>query len=155
MTPSTRSSFRGGKTIMQRFSATDRTGAPSREATASPARLGRAFAEALARKDFDDVAALLDSEIDFRGLTPGRAWEARGAQPVVDDVLRQWFEESDELEEVISIDSGSVADRQRVAYRFRGRNQDGPFVVEQQAYYTERDGRIVWMRVLCSGFRRR
>jgi len=27
-------------------------------------------------------------------------------------------------------------------------------VVEQQAYFTERDGRIDWMRVLCSGFRR-
>jgi hypothetical protein len=27
------------------------------------------------------------------------------------------------------------------------------FVVEQQAYTTEKDGRINWMRVLCSGFR--
>jgi len=33
--------------------------------------------------------------------------------------------------------------------------QDGPFIVEQQAYYTERDRRITWMRVLCSGFRPR
>ena len=31
---------------------------------------------------------------------------------------------------------------------------DGQFVVEQQAYYMQRDGRISWMRVLCSGFRR-
>ena len=30
------------------------------------AGLGKAFAEALARKSFADVAALLDSEIDFR-----------------------------------------------------------------------------------------
>jgi hypothetical protein len=57
------------------------------------------------------------------------------------------------LEEIVSIASDSFADRQRVAYRFRGRNANGPFVVEQQAYYTERDGRIHYMRVLCSGFR--
>jgi hypothetical protein len=31
----------------------------------------------------------------------------------------------------------------------------GPFVVEQQAYYTDRSGQITWMRVLCSGFRPR
>ena len=30
---------------------------------------------------------------------------------------------------------------------------DGRFVVEQQAYLEERDGRIGWMRVMCSGFR--
>lgn len=54
---------------------------------------------------------------------------------------------------MISIETDSVADRQRVAYRFHGRNQDGPFVVEQQVYYSERDGGIDWMRVVCSGFR--
>ncbi|HTU28873.1 MAG TPA: hypothetical protein VMF07_05805 [Solirubrobacteraceae bacterium] len=40
-----------------------------------------------------------------------------------------------------------------MSYRFRGVNPDGPFVIEQQAHYTESDGRITWMRVLCSGFR--
>jgi hypothetical protein len=117
--------------------------------------LGRAFAEALARKDFDQVMGLLHPEIDFRGLTPGRSWEASGAPAVVEDVLHQWFEDSDELEQLISIETDSFADRERVAYRFHGRNPDGPFVVEQQAYYSERDGRIDWVRVLCSGFRAR
>jgi hypothetical protein len=117
--------------------------------------LGPAFAEALARKDFDQVLALLHPEIDFRGLTPSRSWEASSAQAVVDDVLRQWFEESDALERMISIETDSFADRERVAYRFQGHNPDGPFVVEQQVYYSERDGRIAWMRALCSGFRAR
>jgi hypothetical protein len=74
---------------------------------------------------------------------------------VIDDVLRRWFEDSDELEELVSTESDSFADRQRVSYRFVGRNENGPFVVEQQAYYTERCGRIDWMRILCSGFRPR
>jgi hypothetical protein len=34
-------------------------------------------------------------------------------------------------------------------------NDDGAQVVEQQAYYRAEEGRIVWMRVLCSGFRPR
>ena len=48
-----------------------------------------------------------------------------------------------------------MADRERVGYRFAGHNEDGPFVVEQQAYLSERDGRIDWMRVICSGMRPR
>jgi hypothetical protein len=46
-----------------------------------------------------------------------------------------------------------VGDRERVGYRFRVRNPDGLFVVEQQAYLSGSDGRIEWMRVVCSGFR--
>jgi hypothetical protein len=125
------------------------------DSAAATSTLGRAFAEALGRKDFDQIRSLLDPQIDFRGLTPRRAWEASGADAVIDDVLRLWFEESDELEQVVAIDTDTFADRERVAYRFEGHNPDGPFVVEQQAYYTEHDGRIDWMRVVCSGFRPR
>jgi hypothetical protein len=115
--------------------------------------VGHRFAEALGRKDFDSIRAQLDPAIDFRALTPGRQWEASDATGVIDDVLRHWFGDTEVIEEILSIDTDSFADRQRVAYRFRGRNPDGPFVVEQQAYYTERHGRIDWMRALCSGLR--
>jgi hypothetical protein len=117
--------------------------------------VGQDFAEALARKDFDQIRSLLHAEIDFRALTPSRPWEASGPQAVVDDVLRRWFEDSDEIERLVSAESDSVADRERVSYRLEGQNPDGPFVVEQQAYYTQREGRIDWLRVLCSGFRPR
>jgi hypothetical protein len=139
---------------MQRSSATDDTKVVSDNPNGQPGgSLGRRFADALGRKDFDAVAALLDPEIDFRGLTPNRVWEASGAQAVVDEVLSQWFEDSDEVDRIDSIETSSVADRDRVAYRFSGHNPDGPFVVEQQAYFAEQEGRITWMRVLCSGYR--
>jgi hypothetical protein len=32
--------------------------------------LGEEFAQALSRKDFDEVTRLLHPEVDFRGLTP-------------------------------------------------------------------------------------
>jgi hypothetical protein len=117
--------------------------------------LGTAFAQALGHKDFTTVQGLLHADIDFRGLTPRRAWEAAGPVAVVNDVLRAWFEDADTLTAIDSVQTDSFADRQRVAYRFHGENPDGPFVVEQQAYYTEKDGQIDWMRVLCSGFRPR
>jgi hypothetical protein len=115
--------------------------------------LGARFARELGRKDFRALAELLDSHIDFRGLTPGRHWEATDAGSVVDGILRRWFEETDEIDEVVSIETGRVADRQHVAYRFRLHNPDGRYEVEQQAYYAEDNGRINYMRVLCSGFR--
>jgi hypothetical protein len=118
-----------------------------------PATLGAEFARALAAKDFSRVLDLMHPEIDFRGLTPSRGWEASDADTVISGVLRQWFEESDEIEALERLESDAFADRERVGYRFSVRNPDGRFLVEQQAYLSARDGRIGWMRVLCSGFR--
>jgi hypothetical protein len=121
----------------------------------STSTLGTSFAEALARKDFESLADLLHPEIDFRGLTPRRNWEANNPDDVIQGILRTWFEDSDEIDELASCESDAFSDRERVGYRFHGRNPDGPFVLEQQAYLSERDGKIGWMRVLCSGYRPR
>jgi hypothetical protein len=115
--------------------------------------LGAEFAAALAAKDFGRVQDLMHPEIDFRGMTPSRFWEAGDPDAVVSAVLRQWFEDSDEIEALERLESETFADRERVGYRFSVHNPDGHFLVEQQAYLSERDGQIGWMRVLCSGFR--
>jgi hypothetical protein len=120
------------------------------EASAS---LGAAFADALAAKDFDRIRDLLHPEVDFRGLTPRRDWEASDAETVIGSILTQWFEDSDEIEELERVETDSFADRERVGYRFRVRNPEGLFLVEQQAYIGARDGRIGWVRSVCSGFR--
>jgi hypothetical protein len=92
-------------------------------------------------------------EIDFRGLTPNRSWEANGRDAVVSVLLGRWFDEADEIEALEELENDAFADRQRVGYRFSVSNPDGRFLVEQQAYLHARDGRIEWMRVLCSGYR--
>ncbi len=115
--------------------------------------LGARFVDALAARDRERLAAVLHPEIDFRGLTPNRVWEAGDAESVVDIVLGRWFEPSDEIEELVLVEGDTVADREQLRFRLRGHNASGPFVVEQQAYLSERDGRIGWMRVVCSGFR--
>ena len=130
--------------------------APKRLAQAyaeSPASLGVAFARALAAKDFARIKELVHPDVDFRGMTPNRTWEARDPDGLVADILTEWFAETDEVETVDRIATDAVGDRTGLSYRFSGRNDGGPFVVEQQAYLTARDGRIDWMRVLCSGFR--
>lgn len=115
--------------------------------------LGEEFAHALAAKDSARLLDLMHPEIDFRALTPNRAWEAGDRDEVLSVLLDRWFEDKDEIEALEALESDSVADRQRVGYRFSVRNPDGRHVVEQQAYLSGRDGQIEWMRVLCSGLR--
>ncbi len=116
--------------------------------------VGEDFAAALAVKDFDRVRDLFAPEVDFRGLTPRRDWAAEDPAEIVDGVLRQWFEDSDEILDLEHLESGGFGDRERVGYRFRVRNPEGLFRVEQQAYLgVDAEGRIDWMRTVCSGFR--
>jgi hypothetical protein len=111
------------------------------------------FARALAAKDAGRIRELIHPDIDFRGLTPNRFWEATGPDAVLSILLESWFEDRDEIRALDRLEADVVGDRERVGYRFSGRNPDGEFVVEQQAYVRERDGRIDWMRVVCSGMR--
>ena len=118
-----------------------------------PETLGTQFATALAAKDFDRIKELMHPEVDFRGLTPRKFWEANDPQTLIDEILTDWYDPSRDVRTVERIDTDPVADREHLSYRFSGTCADGPFVVEQQAYLTEVDGKIGWMRVLCSGFR--
>jgi hypothetical protein len=119
-----------------------------------PDGIGARFAHALATKDAQGLLAVLDPEVDFRGLTPGRFWEATSARALVHDIiLGAWFEPNDHIDALEDVQLGSVADRDRVSYLLRVSNADGVHLVEQQAYFGVADGRISWLRVLCSGYR--
>lgn len=115
--------------------------------------LGRRYVEALAARDRDALTAVLHPDVDFRGMTPNRVWEAEDPAAVLDIVLGSWFDPSDRVDEIVLVESDAFADREQLRFRFTGHNDDGSFVVEQQAYLSERDERIGWMRVVCSGFR--
>jgi hypothetical protein len=120
---------------------------------ATTATLGTEFARAFAEKDGERVRELVHPEIDFRGLTPNRNWEASGADALVEILFDKWLEDTDEVQSLDSVETDSFSDRERVGYRLSVKNPDGDFVVEQQAYIGTRDDRIGWMRVVCSGFR--
>ncbi len=90
-------------------------------------------------------------EVDFRAMTPKRTWEAEDPEGV-EGVLRAWFEHPErEVERVEPTEPGAVEDTVRVGWRVYGTDASGPFVFEQQAFLREEAGRVVWMRVMCSG----
>jgi hypothetical protein len=119
----------------------------------SATSLGAAFAEAVASKNYARVADLLHPDVDFRALTPNRSWQANDSDTVIKQVLTSWIEPDEHVEELISVDTDTIVDCERVGYRYRLRTPDGSFLVEQQAFLRERDGRIDWVRLVCSGSR--
>jgi hypothetical protein len=125
----------------------------AREEMDTRTTLGTDFAHAFAGKDGDRIRELVHPEIDFKGLTPNQNWEASDPDALVSILFEQWLEDSDEVEGIESVESDAFADRERVGYRLSVSAPDGRFLVEQQAYIGERDGKIGWMRVVCSGFR--
>lgn len=112
------------------------------------------FVHALAQRDRAELLELLAPDVDFRGMTPGRFWEATEAEDLVDRVLFTWFEEQDVVRQVLALDRDWMADREHVSYRFSVDTPDGRHLVEQQAYLSVDDGRIAWLRIMCSGFRK-
>jgi hypothetical protein len=110
-----------------------------------------AFVDALVARDFARAAAQLHPEVDFRAMTPRRIWDPEGLAGV-EEVLRTWFEDpAEEIEWVEATLPVSIANTVRVGWLVRLHDADGPRMFEQQAYVRERDGRIGWMRVVCTG----
>lgn len=118
----------------------------------SPAR---SFVDAIAARDEDALRGSLAPHVDFKGLTPRRLWEADSPDGVRDVVLGHWFEEHDRVTAVRDVTEGEVADTARIGYRFDLELPDGPYVVEQQAYFRSGPQGIDYLRIMCSGFRRR
>jgi hypothetical protein len=115
--------------------------------------VGERFVRSVAAKDSAALKELLAPAVNFRALTPGRAWESDRADSVVDDViLGTWFAPDRSVTQILAIECGRVGPVDHVGYRFRATLPDGEYVIEQQAYLRTEGGRIYWLRVLCSGF---
>lgn len=116
---------------------------------------GSRLARAIADKDETALRDLLAADVDFKGLTPGRTWEATGPDDVIEVLLGSWFEPADRIERVVEVvERPDVADTAHVGYRFDLTTPTGAYVAEQQAYYRG-GGVIEHLRIMCSGFRPR
>jgi hypothetical protein len=114
---------------------------------------GELFARAIAARDATALRAVLADSVEFSAVTPGRHWTSTDADEVVDKIiLGPWFGAHRGEIELTSLSTGQVGDCQEVGYRFRVRGAGADHLVEQQAYYTERDGRIDAIRIACSGY---
>jgi hypothetical protein len=123
------------------------------EVLTDPVEVGREFVRALSAKDNASLASLLDTQIDFRGLTPSHEWRAENPDEVLEILLGSWFEPTDHIREILDIQTRSVADRNHLLYRLRVENDDGMSLVEQQGYFDAPDGRITRMSLICAGYR--
>ena len=116
-------------------------------------QVGERFVEALAGKDAAGLKAVLQDDIDFRAMTPGKFWESNDVDVIVDEtILGKWFEPEERITEVLAVETDRVGSRDRVGYRLHVETPDGQFVVEQQAYYETRDDKISWIRIMCTGY---
>jgi hypothetical protein len=69
--------------------------------------LGTEFARAFAGKDGGRVRELVHAEIDFRGLTPNRSWEASDPDALVEILFGRWLEDTDEVQSLDSVETDS------------------------------------------------
>ena len=107
--------------------------------------------DAVVTRDFAGARALLAPDVEFRSMTPSRFWEADEPEGV-EAALRAWLDDPGrEVDRIEPTQPGAVQDTVRMGWRVSGTRAEGAFVFEQQAFARERDGRIVWLRVMCSG----
>jgi hypothetical protein len=111
------------------------------------------MAYAIAAKDAPALWALFATPVTFRAVTPRRFWDAETPVALADIVLGTWFGPDKTITDVPSVESETVGDVKKVSYRMTVHQQSGPSVIEQVAYYSEHDGQITHLRLVCSGFR--
>jgi hypothetical protein len=113
-------------------------------------RLGEAFVEALGRRDFLRLEALLDPHVRFRALVPPGLRTADDAAAAAAHP-RGWFGDADRFDLVAST-VGRIGPRLRLSYRIRLHEEGVWYAVEQQAYLDVGGDLIRSVDILCSGF---
>ena len=104
--------------------------------------------DAIASRDDRVLRGSLAPDVDFKGLTPRKLWEGDSPDEVCDVVLGHWFEEQDRVTAVHDVTEGEVGDTARIGYRLDLELPDGPYVVEQQAYYRTGPEGISYLRIV-------
>jgi hypothetical protein len=115
-------------------------------------RAGRRLLDAIAARDYDAIETCFADDASFRVLTPGPLRDHEGHEEAAGR-YRAWL---DELEgyEVLESDVDVIADRVRIRYRFRGRDPEkGWQLNEHTGYAAVEDARIATMILTCAGFR--
>lgn len=114
--------------------------------------VGGRLLEAIAELDFTRIEECFSDDAVMRVLTPGPLRELEGATDAAGR-YRFWLEPLEEFE-LIEGDVEEIADRVRIRYRFRGRDPEKGWQLNEHTGYAKvRHGRIKAMNVTCTGFR--
>ena len=103
--------------------------------------------DAVARRDWDGIAACFTPEARLRMLTPGPLREDEGPEAIAAR-FRYWFGELEDFE-VRESDVTVIADRVRIHYRAVGSGK----TTDHTGYLAVEDGRVAWLVMTCTGFR--
>ncbi len=126
---------------------------PTPSATEQTGSLGSRMAHAIAARDENALRSLFATRVVFRAVTPRRFWDAETPVGICDIVLGVWFDPTKTVTAITSFEEGVVGDTRKVVYAMAVEHATGSAVIEQVAYYSEQDGLITQMRLVCSGFR--
>ena len=121
--------------------------------SATDRSLGAELVHSIAGKDIGQLVRLFSTPVIFRGVTPSRFWDADTPVGVSDIVLGVWFGPDKTVTDITTIESDTVGDVRKVSYRMTVTLASGPSAIEQVAYYSQQDGKITHLRLVCSGFR--
>jgi hypothetical protein len=116
--------------------------------------VGGVFLEALANRDFEQIASTMAPAVRFRALLPPGPMDWEGSEAVT-AVFGSWFGDADDFE-LIDATVGEVGGRLHLSWRLRLRPApfdigDGWHVIEQHAF-ADAGAVIEAIDVLCSGF---
>ena len=116
--------------------------------------VGGVFLEALATRDYQQMASTLSGDVRLRAMLPPGPTDWNGAEEVA-GVFTSWFGAAEDFE-LIDATVGEVSGRLHLSWRLRVRPApfgigDGWHVIEQQAY-ADADEKIESLDLLCAGF---
>ena len=116
---------------------------------AQPA-VGYRVLRALLARDFGAFATCFDEHVRFRALLPPGPREVNGAVEAA-GCFRDWYGAADRLE-LLGGGVDPVGQREHLSWRLRVHEPGRRRLIEQQAFATVRDDRIVALDLVCSGF---
>jgi hypothetical protein len=110
---------------------------------------GEHFITALRAADFTAIGNCLSPAVRLRALLPARVVDAEGREAAV-ALLRDWLQAGAGLT-VLDASADIVGWRLHLSYLVRLEADDGPRVMQQQAYCDVTADGISSVRLLCSG----
>ncbi len=114
-------------------------------------QLAETFVDAVVRRDFGGLQAVMSDDVRFRLLVPKGPQAHVGAAEAVGRFVG-WYGAVDELR-LESSSTGTLAGRLVLAYRLRLLDADGWRVIEQHVVAdVAPDGRLEAIDLLCTGF---
>jgi len=114
--------------------------------------LGTRFLDALGARDYVALAACFAADATLRGIVPPGLREADGREAITAR-FRLWTEDIADYE-IVESDATPFADLLRLRWAVQGVDPElGLNAYEQTAYAEVADGKIVRMRLACSGHR--